>query len=102
MFKTKKSRRNAIITIITIAACLITFCITKIAVRGDMSASSGGEVFIFFIPLIVYLFIKNWKLFKETFFPKDTMFEDYFNEYFTGKDMMKQEKDSEVDYYITR
>ena len=66
MFKTKKSRRNAIITIIAIAACLITFCITKIAVRGDMSASSGGEVFIFFIPLIVYLFIKNWKLFKET------------------------------------
>jgi hypothetical protein len=30
------------------------------------------------------------------------MFEDYFNEYFTGKDMMKQEKDSKVDYYITR
>ena len=105
MFKTKKSRRNAIVTIISIAACIILFFITKICVRGSLATPSGGELFFFLIPLIVCLFINNWKLFMKTFFPKDTWFEDYFNEYFTGKDMMEADKSlgaADIDYYITR
>lgn len=104
MFKSKKFYKNLIITIVSVTVCFITFLILKMAVRGNMSVASGGELFILLIPLILYVFIKNWKLFMETCFPKDTMFDDYFTEYFTGKDMFETDKSlgaEDIDYYIS-
>ena len=101
MTNTKKVRRNIIIAISSIIGCFILFFIMKLVIRGGLSIPAGGELCVLIIPLIVYLFIKNWKLFKETFFPKDTTFDDYFNEYFTGKDMVEQHESSEIDYIIT-
>lgn len=100
----KKLSKEAIITIIIAAICFIVFCILKVVIRGDMSVASGGELFILLIPLIVYLFIKNWKLFMETCFPKDTTFDDYFEEYFTGKDMIEDKSSNIIDIneFITR
>lgn len=104
MFKTKKSRRNFIIAITSIAISIIVFFILKVVIRGDISATPGGEMFVLVIPLIIYVFIKNWKLFMETCFPKDTMFEDYFDEYFTGKDMIEDKSSNIIDIteFITR
>lgn len=104
MFKTKESRRRAIITIISIAVSIIAFFILKIIIRGDISATSGGELFVLLIPLVVYFFSKNWELFIEICFPKDTMFDDYFDEYFTGKDMIETESPKIIDIndFITR
>ena len=109
MFKTKKSRRNFIIAITSIAISIIVFFILKVVIRGDISATPGGEMFVLVIPLIVYVFIKNWKLFMETCFPKDTTFkdttfDDYFDEYFTGKDMIEDKPSNVIgiDDFITR
>ena len=89
MFKTNKTNKGFIITIISIAVCFIVFLILKITIRGDMNTASGGELLIPMIPLIVYLFLKNWELFSKTCFWKDTSFDDYFDEYFSGKDMIE-------------
>lgn len=94
MFKTKKSRKEFIITLISAVISVIIFYVTRITVRGNMSEVAGGELLILLIPVVVYFAIKNWKLFIETCFPKDTTFkdttfDDYFDEYFTGKDMIE-------------
>ena len=104
MFKTKEIRRNVIIMVISCAVCFIGFLVTKIVIRGNMSAPSGGELCVLLIPLIIYVSIKNWKVFMETCFPKDTMFDEYFDEYFTGKDMMedKSSKVIDINEFITR
>ena len=97
MFKTNKTHKKVIFAIILIAVCFIVFFIVKLTVRGSLSVAPGGEILILLIPLIVYLFINNWKLFKKTCFPKDTMFDDYFNEYFTGKDMIEDKSSKIID-----
>lgn len=94
MFKTKKSRKEFIITLISAVVSIIIFYVARITVRGNMSEVAGGELLILLIPVVVYFAIKNWKLFMETCFPKetafkDTTFDDYFDEYFTGKDMIE-------------
>lgn len=96
MFKTKKSRKEFIITLISAVVSVIIFYVVRITVRGNMSEVAGGELLILLIPVVVYFAIKNWKLFMETCFPKDTAFkdttfDDYFDEYFTGKDMIEGE-----------
>lgn len=109
MFKTKKSRKEFIITLISAVVSVIIFYIARIAVRGNMSGAAGGELLILLIPIIVYFAIKNWKLFMETCFPKDTTFkdttfDDYFDEYFTGKDMIEDKPSNVIgiDDFITR
>lgn len=92
MFKTKEARKRFIITFISSLGCIIAFFIVRVAVRGDVSTPSGGELCILLIPIIIYFSSKNWKLFKETWylkFKKDTTFDDYFDEYFSGKDMIE-------------
>lgn len=89
MFKTNKTNKGFIVTIISIAVCFIVFLILKLTVRGGMNTASGGELLIPMIPLIVYLFLKNWELFKKVCVRKDTSFDDYFDEYFSGKDMIE-------------
>ena len=104
MFKTKKSRKEFIITLISAVVSIIIFY-----VRGNMSEVAGGELLILLIPVVVYFAIKNWKLFMETCFPKDTAFkdttfDDYFDEYFTGKDMIEDKPSNVIgiDDFITR
>lgn len=96
MFKTKLFR--TIITLGLITVCSIAPFILKASIRGNLSAPFGGELFIVFIPLIVYFAIKNWKFFMDTCFPKDTTFDDYFNEYFTGKDMIEDTPSNSTDH----
>lgn len=91
MFKTNKTRKKVILSIILIAVFFIVFLVAKIFVRGNLTAASGGEILIPLLPLIIYLFISNWKLFKKTCFPKDTTFDDYFNEYFHSEDMIEDD-----------
>ena len=104
MFKTKKSRNEFIITLISAVVSIIIFYVARIAIRGNMSGVAGGELLILLIPIIVYFAIKNWKLFKETCFPEDTTFDDYFDEYFTGKDMVEDKSSKVIDIndFITR
>lgn len=109
MFKTKKSRKEFIITLISAVVSIIIFYVTRITVRGNMSEVAGGELLILLIPVVVYFAIKNWKLFMETCFPKDTAFkdttfDDYFDEYFTGKDMIEDKPSNVIgiDDFITR
>lgn len=109
MFKTKKSRKEFIITLISAVVSIIIFYVTRITVRGNMSEVAGGELLILLIPVVVYFAIKNWKLFMETCFPKDTLpkdttFDDYFDEYFTGKDMIEDKPSNVIgiDDFITR
>lgn len=109
MFKTKKSRKEFIITLISAVVSVIIFYVARITVRGNMSEVAGGELLILLIPVVVYFAIKNWKLFMETCFPKetafkDTTFDDYFDEYFTGKDMIEGESSNviDIDDFITR
>lgn len=109
MFKTKKSRKEFIITLISAVVSIIIFYVARITVRGNMSGVVGGELLIILIPVVVYFAIKNWKLFMETCFPKDTAFkdttfDDYFDEYFTGKDMIEGEPSNVIgiDDFITR
>ena len=104
MFKTKKSRKEFIITLISAVVSIIIFYVARITVRGNMSEVAGGELLILLIPVVVYFAIKNWKLFMETCFPKDTTFDDYFDEYFTGKDMIEDKPSNviDIDDFITR
>lgn len=109
MFKTKKSRKEFIITLISAVVSIIIFYVMRITVRGNMSEVAGGELLILLIPVVVYFAIKNWKLFMETCFPKDTAFkdttfDDYFDEYFTGKDMIEDKPSNviDIDDFITR
>lgn len=109
MFKTKKSRKEFIITLISAVVSIIIFYVARITVRGNMSEVAGGELLILLIPVVVYFAIKNWKLFMETCFPKetafkDTTFDDYFDEYFTGKDMIEDKPSNVIgiDDFITR
>lgn len=109
MFKTKKSRKEFIITLISAVVSIIIFYVARITVRGNMSEVAGGELLILLIPVVVYFAIKNWKLFVETCFPKDTTpkdttFDDYFDEYFTGKDMIEDKPSNVIgiDDFITR
>lgn len=109
MFKTKKSRKEFIITLISAVVSIIIFYVARITVRGNMSEVAGGELLILLIPVVVYFAIKNWKLFVETCFPKDTTskdttFDDYFDEYFTGKDMIEDKPSNviDIDDFITR
>jgi hypothetical protein len=109
MFKTKKSRKEFIITLISAVVSIIIFYVARITVRGNMSEVAGGELLILLIPVVVYFAIKNWKLFMETCFPKDTAFkdttfDDYFDEYFTGKDMIEDKPSNVIgiDDFITR
>ena len=109
MFKTKKSRKEFIITLISAVVSVIIFYVARITVRGNMSEVAGGELLILLIPVVVYFAIKNWKLFMETCFPKetafkDTTFDDYFDEYFTGKDMIEDKPSNviDIDDFITR
>lgn len=109
MFKTKKSRKEFIITLISAVVSIIIFYVARITVRGNMSEVAGGELLILLIPVVVYFAIKNWKLFMETCFPKDTAFkdttfDDYFDEYFTGKDMIEDKPSNviDIDDFITR
>lgn len=108
MFKTKKSRKEFIITLISAVVSIIIFYVARITVRGNMSEVAGGELLILLIPVVVYFAIKNWKLFMETCFPKDTAFkdttfDDYFDEYFTGKDMIEDKPSNVIgiDDFIT-
>lgn len=108
MFKTKKSRKEFIITLISAVVSIIIFYVARITVRGNMSGVVGGELLILLIPVVVYFAIKNWKLFMETCFPKetafkDTTFDDYFDEYFTGKDMIEDKPSNviDIDDFIT-
>lgn len=108
MFKTKKSRKEFIITLISAVVSIIIFYVARITVRGNMSEVAGGELLILLIPVVVYFAIKNWKLFMETCFPKetafkDTTFDDYFDEYFTGKDMIEDKPSNviDIDDFIT-
>jgi len=109
MFKTKKSRKEFIITLISAVVSIIIFYVARITVRGNMSEVAGGELLILLIPVVVYFAIKNWKLFMETCFLKetafkDTTFDDYFDEYFTGKDMIEDKPSNviDIDDFITR
>ena len=68
MFKTNKTNKGFIITIISIAVCFIVFLILKITIRGDMNTASGGELLSPMSPLIVYLFLKNFAQLRDLSF----------------------------------
>ena len=54
MFKTKKSRRNFIIAITSIAISIIVFFILKVVIRGDISATPGGESLVWCLSRRMY------------------------------------------------
>lgn len=61
-----KKKTKIIVTSIAVTVPLFVLArLSGIAERGNQSM--GAEMFLILIPVIVWLFIRNWKLTKDTF-----------------------------------